>query len=60
MADLTPVFLCFKWGKGYPCKYTNILYRALSDIMTGPFRLICLTNGRFAVYSKSSASWANA
>jgi len=26
----TPVFLCFKWGKGYPCKYTNILFRALS------------------------------
>ncbi len=44
MADPTPVFLCFKWGKGYPCKYTNILYRALSDIMTGPFRLICLTD----------------
>ena len=20
MADLTPVFLCFKWGKGYPCR----------------------------------------
>ncbi|MEJ6397254.1 hypothetical protein [Yoonia sp. 208BN28-4] len=39
-----PVFVCFKWGKGYPCKYTNILFRALTDLMAGPFRLICLTD----------------
>ncbi|WP_439154336.1 hypothetical protein [Yoonia sp.] len=39
-----PVFLCFKWGKGYPCKYTNILFRALSDLVTTPFRFICLTD----------------
>lgn len=44
MADLTPVVLCFKWGKGYPCKYTNILFRALSDIMQSPFRFVCLTD----------------
>ncbi|MCK0120097.1 hypothetical protein MWU61_06075 [Loktanella sp. F6476L] len=45
MADTqTPVFLCFKWGQGYPCKYTNILYRALSDIMTTPFRMVCITD----------------
>ncbi len=42
--DPTPVFLCFKWGKGYPCKYTNILFRALSDRMSTPFRFICLTD----------------
>lgn len=44
MADLTPVFLCFKWGQGYPCRYTNILYRALCDVMTSPFRFVCLTD----------------
>jgi len=44
MADLTPVFLCFKWGKGYPCRYTNILYRALTDMMQTPFRFVCLTD----------------
>jgi hypothetical protein len=44
MAEPLPVFLCFKWGKGYPCKYTNILYRALSDLMATPFRMICLTD----------------
>lgn len=44
MDKTIPVFLCFKWGKGYPCKYTNILFRALSDMMAGPFRLICLTD----------------
>lgn len=40
----TPVFLCFKWGKGYPSKYTNILFRALSDIMETPFRFVCVTD----------------
>jgi hypothetical protein len=44
MADLTPVFLCFKWGQGYPCHYTNILYRALSDVMQSPFRFVCVTD----------------
>lgn len=39
-----PVILCFKWGAGYPCKYTNILYRALTDLMQTPFRFICLTD----------------
>lgn len=45
MADsATPVFLCFKWGHGYPCKYTNILFRALSDTMESPYRFICMTD----------------
>ncbi|MBE0414031.1 MAG: hypothetical protein IBX59_10430 [Yoonia sp.] len=42
--NLTPAFICFKWGAGYPCIYTNILFRALSDLMTTPFRFICLTD----------------
>ena len=42
--DLTPVILCFKWGSGYPCKYTNILYRALTDMMKTPFRFVCMTD----------------
>ncbi|MDP5086808.1 MAG: hypothetical protein NWQ23_15425 [Yoonia sp.] len=45
MTDLsTPVFLCFKWGKGYPCRYTNILFRALTDTMKSPFRFVCMTD----------------
>lgn len=40
----TPVFLCFKWGKGYPYKYTNILFRALTDMMQTPFRFVCMTD----------------
>jgi hypothetical protein len=40
----TPIFLCFKWGQGYPCKYTNILFRALTDVMSTPFRFVCLTD----------------
>jgi len=39
-----PVFLCFKWGKGYPATYTNILYRALTDMMRTPFRFVCMTD----------------
>jgi len=42
--NTTPVFLCFKWGKGYPCKYTNVLFRALTDIMKSPFRFVCVTD----------------
>ena len=44
MVEPTPVFLCFKWGQEYPCKYTNILFRALSDIMESPFRFVCMTD----------------
>jgi hypothetical protein len=42
--DPTPVIVCFKWGSGYPCKYTNILFRALTDLMKSPFRFVCLTD----------------
>lgn len=44
MGDVTPVILCFKWGEGYPCRYTNILFRALTDMMQMPFRFVCLTD----------------
>lgn len=40
----TPVIACFKWGKGYPTRDTNILFRALSDRMSVPFRFVCLTD----------------
>ena len=42
--DLETVFLCFKWGKGYPVRYTNILFRALRDRMQSPFRFVCMTD----------------
>ncbi|WP_458791075.1 hypothetical protein [Yoonia sp. MH D7] len=41
---ITPVILCFKWGTGYSCKYTNILFRALTATMSGPFRFVCMTD----------------
>jgi hypothetical protein len=41
---MKPTILCFKWGSGYPCKYTNILYRALTDIMDEPFDFVCMTD----------------
>ena len=44
MADQTPVIACFKWGEGYPCKYTNIAFRALQDRMDTPFRFVCITD----------------
>jgi len=44
VAEITPVFVCLKWGKYYPVLYTNMLYRALSDLMERPFRLVCLTD----------------
>lgn len=42
--DKLPVILCFKWGKGYPATYTNVLYNALKDIMRTPFRFVCMTD----------------
>ena len=45
MADaLTPVITCLKWGKGYPTHDTNVLFRALTDLMTTPFRFSCITD----------------
>jgi hypothetical protein len=39
-----PVIACLKWGQGYPCQDTNILFRALTNLMTQPFRFACLTD----------------
>ncbi|SEM49171.1 hypothetical protein SAMN04488003_101298 [Loktanella fryxellensis] len=39
-----PAIVCLKWGKGYPVRDTNILFRALTDLMTQPFRFVCLTD----------------
>lgn len=39
-----PVVLCFKWGTGYSSKYTNILFRALTAMMSEPFRFVCMTD----------------
>lgn len=44
MSSPTPVFVCLKWGKGYPTIYTNTLYRALTDMMSIPFRFHCITD----------------
>ena len=42
--SLLPVIVCLKWGKGYPSHDTNILFRALTDLMGQPFRFACLTD----------------
>jgi len=44
MGNVSPVILCFKWGQGYPSKYTNIAFRALTDRMQTPFRFVCMTD----------------
>lgn len=40
----TPIITCLKWGKGYPVRDTNILFRALTSLMRMPFRFVCLTD----------------
>ena len=42
--EKTPVVACLKWGKGYPTVYTNVLYRALTDLMGSKFRFVCITD----------------
>lgn len=44
MTVQTPVFVCLKWGRGYPAHYTNMLFRALTALMDRPFRLACITD----------------
>lgn len=39
-----PVFICLKWGKGYPTHDTNVLFRALTDLMSTPFSFVCMTD----------------
>ena len=38
------VVLCMKWGTLYLADYVNVLYRAVCDNLTGPFRFVCLTD----------------
>jgi len=39
-----PVIACFKWGQGYPTLDTNVLFRAVTDLMSEPFRFVCITD----------------
>jgi hypothetical protein len=39
-----PVFVCLKWGERYPAREANTLFRALSALMSEPFRFVCLTD----------------
>ncbi len=41
---LQPVIACLKWGKGYPVRDTNTVYRALSATMRQPFTFACITD----------------
>lgn len=36
--------ICMKWGTLYGADYVNRLYRMIARNITGPFRLICLTD----------------
>ncbi|MGV6838813.1 MAG: hypothetical protein ACWA40_01320 [Planktomarina sp.] len=36
--------ICMKWGTLYSADYVNVLYNAVRDHMTGPFRFVCLTD----------------
>ena len=38
------VILCMKWGTLYGPDYVNVLYAAVADNITVPFRFVCLTD----------------
>ena len=38
------VVLAMKWGTLYGPEYVNVLYNAVRDNITGPFRFVCLTD----------------
>ncbi len=38
------IVLCMKWGALYGPEYVNVLYNAVRDHITGPFRFVCLTD----------------
>lgn len=38
------VVLAMKWGTLYGAEYVNVLYNAVRDNLTGPFRFVCLTD----------------
>ncbi len=38
------VVICMKWGTLYGPDYVNVLYRAVADNLSIPFRFVCLTD----------------
>jgi hypothetical protein len=43
------VVLCMKWGTKYGPEYVNRLYAMVRRNITGPFRLVCLTDDRHGI-----------
>jgi hypothetical protein len=41
---MTKQIVCMKWGAAYGAEYVNRLYRMIERNITGPFRLVCLTD----------------
>ncbi|MFG6457944.1 glycosyl transferase [Roseateles sp. BYS96W] len=41
--------VCVKWGTGYGPEYVNRLYGMVSRHITGPFRVVCLTDDRAGI-----------
>lgn len=41
--------VCVKWGHGYGADYVNRLYGMVKRHVTGPFRVVCLTDDRSGV-----------
>lgn len=39
-----PVVVCLKWGERYPAREANTLFRALTALMSEPFRFVCMTD----------------
>lgn len=38
------VVLCMRWGRLYPPAYVNVLFNAVKDHLSGPFRFVCFTD----------------
>jgi hypothetical protein len=36
--------ICMKWGKRYPSRYVNVLFRSIGRHLSRPFRFVCLTD----------------
>ena len=41
---LEKLVLCIKWGDMYGPEYVNVMYGMVSRNLTGPFKLVCLTD----------------
>jgi hypothetical protein len=46
------VVICMKWGSLYGPDYVNVLFNAVSENLTGPFRFVCLTDSPDRLHSK--------